>query len=268
MIRLPNVRLAAATTTQLSVWQDEVLAAGDYAAQIKAAEKQFSNRNKATNKTFKVVRATLGRMCSGAQRCVYCEDSAGIEVEHMQPKSFYPELVFAFGNYVYACGRCNRYKSNRAAVFNAAGDLVELVRVRNAPLTLPPTGQQALINPRREDAAQWLMLDLRDTFEFVPIAAVGTPDRKRADFVLSLLRLNDPDILVPARREAHDNYRARLMEYLMLRNAGAPASELKQLVKALQRMQHPTVWFEIKRQAPRLASWQPLFAQAPEAMDW
>ena len=154
MIRLPNVRLAAAHTTQLSVWQDGVTATGDYAAQIKAAEKQFSNRNKATNKTFAAVREALARMCSGARRCAYCEDSAGIEVEHMQPKSFYPELVFAFGNYVFACGRCNRFKSNRAAVLNAAGALIEIKRARNVPATPPPVGTAAFINPRREDAGR------------------------------------------------------------------------------------------------------------------
>ena len=112
------------------------------------------------------------------------------------------------------------------------------------------------------------MLDLRDTFEFVPIAVAGTLERQRADYLLALLRLNDPDVLIPARREAHDSYRARLTEYLAKRNAGATPTKLKRLVSALLRMQHPTVWFEIKRQSPRLREWQTLFAQAPEALHW
>ena len=69
-----------------------------------------------SNPTFRKVRESLTRMCSGAQRCVYCEDSVGDEVEHIEPKDLYPCLVFLWTNYVYACGRCNGGKSNKFAV--------------------------------------------------------------------------------------------------------------------------------------------------------
>ncbi len=268
MIRIPDVRLAATHKAQLRVWQEEVSSVVDYVAGIKAADKEFKRRNRANNKTFAAVRETLARMCSGAQRCVYCEDSAGVEVEHLKPKAFYPQLVFVFENYVFGCGRCNKIKSNRVAVFDAAGNLIKIVRGRDQTVTPPSKGRNVLINPRKEDATQWLMLDLRDTFEFVPVVAPGTLERKRADYLLEVLPLNDPAILVPARREAHDNYRARLVEYIVRRDEGASASELKKLTSAIKRMQHPTVWFEIKRQSSRLRDWQPLFAKAPEALAW
>ena len=180
---------------------------------------------------------------------------------------YFPDLVFVYENYVRACGKCNRKKGEQFGILNAAGQLISLTRQRGVSPQPPPKGKPVLLNPRREDATQWLMLDLRDTFEFASMLALSSTERIRADYLIKVLPLND-DTLVAARREAHDNYRARLVEYVVRREAGASVSELRKLINALQRMQHPTVWFEIKRQSSRLKDWQPLFAQAPEALTW
>jgi hypothetical protein len=185
----------------------------------------------------------------------------------MKPKVFYPGLVLWFENFVYVCGACNRIKSVRLAVLNRAGVLIEHVRERNAPPKPPPPGRQVMLNPRREDATQWLILDLLNTFEFVPSASLNSIEKIRANYLLDVLPLND-DVLIAARREVHDNYRARMVEYIVRRNEGASHDDLRTLMQALQGMQHPTVWFEIKRQAPHLREWKSLFAQAPEALAW
>ena len=120
-------------------------------------------------------------MCSGAQRCVYCEDSVGDEVEHIQPKDLYPSLVFVWTNYVYACGRCNGGKSNKFAVISG-NHLVNVTRPRGSPVVPPPTGAPAFLNPRIEDPLDFLDLDLEGTF--LVLARDGLPDvdRERTEF--------------------------------------------------------------------------------------
>ena len=129
MIHLPDPGLDAEATRDLREYQREVDEAGSYADRVASAKTWFPRRNKRSNPTFKRVRDSLTRMCSGAQRCVYCEDSVGDEVEHIQPKDLYPCLVFVWTNYVYACGRCNGGKSNKFAVISE-DRLVDVTRPR------------------------------------------------------------------------------------------------------------------------------------------
>ena len=43
--------------------------------------------------------------------CGYCEEYAGPgRVDHFRPKSRFPELVYAWSNWVYACNKCNVVK--------------------------------------------------------------------------------------------------------------------------------------------------------------
>ena len=46
------------------------------------------------NQAFREIRKTLGKMASGLERCMYCEDSEGTAIEHFRPKSTYPERAF------------------------------------------------------------------------------------------------------------------------------------------------------------------------------
>jgi uncharacterized protein (TIGR02646 family) len=62
---------------------------------------------KLQGKAFKEVRQVLGQMASGIKRCMYCEDSKGIAVEHFRPKKDYPLQAFVWLNYLLACTECN-----------------------------------------------------------------------------------------------------------------------------------------------------------------
>lgn len=86
MIRLPDIPPPGAASQQLASWQAEVDALRSHAARVEAAKRLFKQRNTSKNKTFVEVRRRLTAMCSGAQRCGYCEDSAADEVEHIRPK--------------------------------------------------------------------------------------------------------------------------------------------------------------------------------------
>jgi uncharacterized protein (TIGR02646 family) len=59
------------------------------------------------NKAFKEIRETLCLMASGIERCMYCEDSAGTDIEHFWPKGTYPLKAFQWENYLLACSSCN-----------------------------------------------------------------------------------------------------------------------------------------------------------------
>jgi hypothetical protein len=200
---------------------------------------------------------------------MYCEDSAADEVEHHRPKNLYPEHVFVWQNYLYACGPCNGPKKNQYAVFVADGSIVDVTRGYHQPVSPPVAGEPLLLHPRVENPLDYMMLDIQgDTFLFVPAADPQSREFERAKYTIELLRLNGRDHLPVARREAYGSYRARLVEYIHRRDAGANASALNLLIDALRRLQHPTVWSEMRRQHDLIPELTHLFASAPEALNW
>lgn len=266
MLSLADPGLPAEAVTKLAEYQADVDGAGDYAARVAEGKRKFGSRNSRSNATFRAVRDRLSDMCAGAQRCVYCEDSVGDEVEHIKPKDLYPEDVFRWPNYVYACGPCNGGKNNKFAVMTGAGR-VEVTRARGAPITPPTPGEPAFINPRAEDPLALLTMDLLGTFFVLPREGLPADAADRADFTIETLNLNR-DLLLEARLNAFGGYRARLSEYRNRRDAAAGAAELEALRNDLLATPHPTVWEEMKRQASDIPPIEALFAAVPEALDW
>jgi len=235
-----------------------------YPEQVKAAKTLFPSRNRKENKTFMAVRKELAELCSGSRRCMYCEDSVADEVEHFRPKDLYPEVVFAWKNFLYACGPCNRKKNNRFIVIDDTGAFVDATRPHKAPVVRPASGDAALLDPRRENPLAYLMLDLRETFEFTPIADAGTEDYERARYTIEVLGLNDRDYLVKARRIAFENYRALLYTYGRERDPQRRSIGMR----AIRDNNHPTVWWEMKRQWRMWEELAELFTHAPEFLKW
>jgi uncharacterized protein (TIGR02646 family) len=269
MIQLPDLSLPNATRNQLDKWQQTINCIAAYRDRVDKGKNLFSLRNKAQNPTFKQVRQALTQMCSGARRCAYCEDSVADEVEHIKPKDLYPECVFVWENYLYACGPCNAPKNNKFAVFSSTTEtFTDVTRARNASIVPPEAGEPALINPRTENPLDFLYLDLADTFYFLPRFGLSTQNLDRATYTINILRLNDRDYLVEARAEAFDSYRARLSEYISGKILNGEKTQLDKLINALQRMQHPTVWREMQRQRKLIPELKDLFDQAPEAASW
>ncbi len=268
MIQLAQQPLPSDAAKELQQYQQEVDAILPYKDRVQRGKKDFSKYNKTDDRVFKSVRATLTLMCSGSRRCMYCEDSCADEVEHIKPKDLYPESVFKWENYLYACGICNREKSNAFAVFvTGTGKKVIVTRKKDDPIVPPVAGDNVFLDPRIENPLSFLALDLRDTFKFVPFPGISPKERERAIYTRDTLQL-DREVLVEARRQAYGSYKARLHEYIVERNKGRDKSQLDQLVRSLQRLQHPTVWLEMQRQYDRVPDLIPLFAQVPEAFIW
>jgi len=269
VIQLPEVSLPETATRQLQTLQREIDEIADYADRVSKAKESFARRNRASDPTFRDVRTTLAEMCAGAQRCGYCEDSAADEVEHIRPKDLYPDATFVWENYLYACGPCNGPKNNRFGVFSArTGEFVDVTRKRGALVIPPEPGEIVLIDPRSEDPLQFMDLDLIDTFYFLPTGQAGSKEYERADYTIRVLRLNSRDLLPAARREAYKSYRARLLEYIRMQERDALETKRNNLIAALKRMGHPSVWQQMKRQGHLVEELRTLFEQAPEALGW
>jgi len=269
MIRWPLRTLPQQTQAELDKYQQTIDALPDYKTRVGRAAEMFGAHNRKGNTTFDVVKYALTQMCSGAQRCGYCEDSAAVEIEHIKPKSIYPEATFVWLNYVYACGACNRPKNNRYAVFDPqTGKLVNVQRRRNAPIVPPKPGAPVLIDPRIEDPCDFLSLDLRSTFYFSPRLGIDTVARERANYTIDVLKLNEREYLPQSRAEAFRVYRALLKEYRSDRDQGASQIKLMRIEKHIRERQHPTVWSEMKRQHAAIPTLKKLFDAVPEALAW
>jgi 5-methylcytosine-specific restriction endonuclease McrA len=277
MIQLPvDITPDADTLNKLKVYQDEIDSLPSFSERSERAKTSFSNKNKIGNAVFDAVKLKLIEMCSGARRCVYCEDSVGDEVEHIHPKHIYPEMCFQWDNYVYACGNCNGPKNNKFAVFRKDnGQFYEVNPLKGQAAVEPPEGDDVMINPRIENPLDYCMLDLSSTFKFVVIAKSDTKDSQKADYTFNeILRLNEREFLRKARKTAYCNYTSRLGYYTSEKQKGANAAQLNEMIENLKEEAHPTVWKEMQRYhnlgilKKMDSALDNLFLESPEALGW
>jgi uncharacterized protein (TIGR02646 family) len=270
MIQLSSeIKPSETTLAKLAEYQKEIDDLLTFAEQSAKGKLLFSKHNKKGNTTFDAIKISLDLMCSGARRCCYCEDSQADEVEHIYPKNIYPNLVFSWKNYLYACGICNGPKSDKFAVFRYSDGVFENVQpTRNVPITKPMDGETVLINPRTENPLDFLWLDLSGTFQFTELSEdEETKDFIRAKYTLETLGLRR-DILTKARKEAFGDYKARLRAYIHGKEKGISSATLDVMVEEIKTKQHPTVWAEMKRQHKLFPELNRLFEEAPEALVW
>lgn len=130
---------------------DSEKAASDKAVALWDAKKSSDRRTKA----FEEIQQKLKEMSSGSERCMYCEDSAGTDIEHFYPKAEYPWFAFLWENYLWACSFCNS---------NCKREL----------FPLSPDGGPLLINPAEEDPRAYLdFIPANGKFEAIDDNAKG-----------------------------------------------------------------------------------------------
>jgi uncharacterized protein (TIGR02646 family) len=265
MIRIRRKLLPGTIGADLAGCQKLIDGKADYAARVAAAKDLFKKRNTSGDRVFAEVRATLVAMCHGARRCMYCEDAPADEVEHFAPKDLFPELCFAWSNYLYSCGICNGPKNNKWGILQKANSAVlEVARPRGAAILVPPlSGAPALIDPSRGNPLRFLMMDLKDTFLIVPLAPAGTRAYTRAEYTIDVLKLNK-DFLVESRATAFEAYVSHLDRARRL----VTSNERKIVRDAIRNTPHPTVWAEMKRQRNRYAKLDSYFNAVPAALKW
>lgn len=70
-------------------------------------------QNSRQTKTILNLLAKLQTMAGERQRCMYCLDSHGSDIEHFWPKAGWPRRMFNWRNLLLACTVCGRHKGNR-----------------------------------------------------------------------------------------------------------------------------------------------------------
>ena len=81
-------------------------------------------------KALRQVVHVLRQMARRRQRCMFCEDSRGTDVEHFWPKRKYPQRAFDWQNFLLVCSGCNRAKGDRFPL-----------DAHNQPLLIDPTAE-------------------------------------------------------------------------------------------------------------------------------
>jgi len=230
----------------------------------------------------------LEEICVSVEVCNYCEQNEANDIEHIAPKSFYPELAFIWENYLLACKQCNTgLKLDEYYVLDANNDIHQLIRKKS-----PPFKTHAFINPRIENPNDFMIMNM-ETFRFEIFEHLSKKDKNKAKMTLKILELNQRDILVYSRKQAANYYFSRIKKLVEILNANNKSEiqevlspydseiditlsvqEIKEKIKKgfkedIQTYQHPSVWYAIKKIEnivnPR---WQQLFKAFPEALKW
>ncbi|WP_233436154.1 MULTISPECIES: HNH endonuclease [Streptomyces] len=122
--------------------------------------------------------AALAGMAPGHQRCMYCGDSQGTDIDHFEPKSLAPARTFEWLNHLLACAYCNS---------NQKRNLFPRSEEDGSPLLLDPTLQEPLDHLR-------LVLPVGEYKGLTP----------RGEACLAVFGLNARGVLVDGRRTAYE----------------------------------------------------------------
>lgn len=97
-------------------WQAQTL-------DIEALWKQ-SRQTQKIRQALKLLQQAMGPR----ERCMYCLDSHGTDIEHFWPKTPYPRLAFYWNNWLLCCTECGRIKGNQFPLENSKPLLVNPMR--------------------------------------------------------------------------------------------------------------------------------------------
>jgi uncharacterized protein (TIGR02646 family) len=104
MRKLKRIHLSRRTQTFLQKRTIKITTKTGLSEKVEEAKNLWKAKS---NKAFAEIKETLRKMASGLERCMYCEDSAGTDIEHFWPKDTYPDKAFLWENYLLACSACN-----------------------------------------------------------------------------------------------------------------------------------------------------------------
>ncbi|QJD17980.1 hypothetical protein [Paracoccus sanguinis] len=86
---------------------------------------RISRQTRTLNGIFDKLRSMMGPF----ERCMYCLDSHGCDIEHFKPKASYNESMYTWNNLLLCCTECGRLKGSKFPMDGAE------------PLLIDPTGE-------------------------------------------------------------------------------------------------------------------------------
>lgn len=133
MIRLQRTGLPPAVAAHLKTYTQEIEQTAESKRKAKALD--LWAHSTVRRRVREGILATLADMAPGHQRCMYCGDSQGTDIDHFEPKSLAPLRTFEWLNHLLACSYCNS-NQKRNTFPRSAED--------GSPLLLDPTLQDPL----------------------------------------------------------------------------------------------------------------------------
>lgn len=165
-------------------------------------------KNARRTRLLRRVAEALARMAGPAERCMYCLDSHGTDIEHWRPKARFPGRMFVWENLLLCCAECGRWKGDEF------------------PTTMD--GHALLLDPTADDP--WAHLD------FDPLTGMLAPrfdpvaERfdARGEATIALLRFAERDAM-------HEQYRRTWRRLCRVVRAAVarPAAEGSTLLREL-----------------------------------
>lgn len=168
------------------------------------------------------LRDALCRMCATIERCMYCGDNRGTDIDHFEPISRAPARTFDWSNHLLACSSCNS---------NAKRD----------QFPCDDKGECLLVNPTTDDPYDHLRLKL-STGTYHPLTPKG-------EATIRVFQLNRPD-LCRGREIAFPRSQAMLRDYLRMKKDGDEHGA-ERMLAALQQQPFADVLFAMYRTIPR-----------------
>lgn len=106
MIRLRRVALPPDTVARLGEYTDDIRQ-HPTESDRRARAKNLWASSTARRRVRPALVAGLAEMAPGHERCMYCGDSQGTDIDHFEPKSLTPLRTFDWFNHLLACSYCN-----------------------------------------------------------------------------------------------------------------------------------------------------------------
>jgi TIGR02646 family protein len=189
MRKIERLPLDDATLSRLRTLADRVARSADPRTE---AARLWGNLAQRTRES---IRDTLAVMSGSRERCMYCEDSQGTDIDHFRPKSAYPEHTFSWPNHLLACARCN---SNH----------------KRDQFPLDEAGNPLLIDPTADDPTKHL--------SFSPTTGMYVGEDRKGATTIDVFALNR-DVCTTGRRAVWVAMMELIRGYALRKDAGDDA---------------------------------------------
>lgn len=117
------IRLALPAPTEKALRQRQTKVYDKWTAGALNVQKEWNGARK--SKPIRTTLQTLKAMVGARERCMYCGDSHGTDIEHFWPKASYPEKMFLWANLLLCCTECGRFKGEQLPLLDGVPQLVD-----------------------------------------------------------------------------------------------------------------------------------------------
>lgn len=232
MIRIRRAGLPQQTRQSMAEYTQEIAEAGKAVDCARRLWKHTTVRRH----VHTVLSHTLADMAPGIERCMYCGDNQGTDIDHFEPLSRAPLRTFDWGNHLLACSLCNSHQKRESFPVDAEG----------RPL---------LIDPSSEDPAEHLHLVLA-AGEYLPLTL-------RGEATCEVFGLNR-GVLVQGRRNVYRITRRCLQAWLEAHEKGDDEA-VREWTSTIWEQPTADVVYAMFHQATAPGA-QDIFADAPQTL--